>query len=233
MVHTQPHSFWVFLYVCFNDLCDIFYLTPESHAEAANTSVADPVKPRVSAKKKRSSRHVPAMLPVSAADDNTVPEPPTARGMRVRKRADVVRTDNDQAAALRRTPLEWLQWGKASLRYESKGWLVDELLHYSIIEDSGVAIWKRVISDYRHVLGVIEGIKIVQGTAFKDLREHVGIPDPLKGGLFVSARESSQARIPQNEWTIPYLLHAYDVKRTTFQRRLLADIQGPLGRQSR
>ena len=118
-----------FLYVCFNYLCDVFYLNPEAHAEAANTSVADPVKPRVSAKKKRSSRHVPAMLPVSAADDNTVPEPPTARGMRVRKRADVVRTDNDQAAALRRTPLEWLQWGKASLRYESKGWLVDELLH--------------------------------------------------------------------------------------------------------
>ncbi len=217
----------------FNYLCDIFYLNPEAHAEAANTSVADPVKPRVSAKKKRSSRHVPAMLPVSVSDDNSVPDPPTARGMRVRKRADVIRTDNDQAAALRRMPLEWLQWGKASFRYESKGWLVDELLHYSIIEDSDVGIWKRVISDYRHVSGVIEGMRLVQGTAFKDPCDHVGIPDPLKGGLFVSASGSSQARIPRNEWTIPYLLDAYNVKRTTFQRRLLADIQGPLGRAIR
>ncbi len=149
-------------------LCDIFYLPPESDAEAANKSDADAVKQRVSAKKKRSSRHVPAMLPVSAAGDNSVQDPPTARGMRVRKRTVVVRTDNDQAAALRRTPLQWLQWGKASLRTESKGWLVDELLHYSIVEDSDVGIWKRVISDYRHVLGVIEGIKIVQGTAFQD-----------------------------------------------------------------
>jgi hypothetical protein len=150
--------------------------------------------------------------------------------MRVSKCAVVVRTDNDRSAAVRRTPLEWLQWGKASLRHESKGWLVDELLHSSIIEDSDVRIWKRVISDYRHVLVVIEGMKLVQGTAFKDPRDHVGISDPLKGGLFVSASGSSQARIPRNEWTIPYLLYAYEVKRTTFQRRLLADIQGPLGR---
>jgi hypothetical protein len=94
----------------------------------------------------------------------------TAREMRVSKRAVDVRTENDRSAALRRTPLEWLKWGKASLRYESKGWLVDELLHYSFIEDSDVGIWKRVISDYRHVLGVIEGMKLVQGTAFQDPR---------------------------------------------------------------
>jgi hypothetical protein len=71
-------------------------------------------------------------------------------------------------------------------------------------------------------------MKIAQGTAFHDPREHIGIPDPpLKGGLFVSARESSQPRMPQNEWTIPYLLYAYEVKLTTFQRRLHADNQGP------
>jgi hypothetical protein len=145
----------------------------------------------------------------------------------VTKCATIVRTDNEQAAALKRTPMEWLQWGKSSLRYETEGWLKEELLHFSLIEDSDVGIWRRVISDYKHILDIIAGKQLALGTDFHDPRDHIGIPDPLHGGQFVSARKSSQRRVSQNEWTIPYFLYAYDVKRTKFQRRLLADNQGP------
>jgi hypothetical protein len=123
--------------------------------------------------------------------------------------------------------MDWLQWGKASLRYGIEGWLVDELLHYSVIEDSNVSIWRRVISDYQHVVALIAEKQLALGNDFRDPRDHIGIPDPMQGGLFATARTSSQQRIPQNEWTIPYLLYAYAVKRTTFQRRLLAANQGP------
>jgi hypothetical protein len=35
----------------------------------------------------------------------------------------------------------------------------------------------------------------------------------------VSAKSASQIDVPKNMWTIPYLLHAYDVKRSNFQNK--------------
>jgi hypothetical protein len=67
--------------------------------------------------------------------------------------------------------MEWLQWAKASLQYYSKGLLLEELLHYSLVENSYVSIWKRVIGDYKHQVGVIEGMKIAMEKDFKDPRE--------------------------------------------------------------
>jgi hypothetical protein len=58
------------------------------------------------------------------------------------------------------------------------------------------------------------------GNDFKDPRNAVK-NDSDRGGLYVSQRTSEQTGIPQNVYTILYLLFAYNVKRnTTFQRRL-------------
>ncbi len=57
------------------------------------------------------------------------------------------------------------------------------------------------------------------GVRFKDPRNEV-MNDRDRGGVFVSQKTTEQNGIPQNFLTIRYLLFAYDVKRTTFQRRL-------------
>ena len=68
-------------------------------------------------------------------------------------------------------------------------------------------------------------MKVDMGSAFKDPRNEV-YNDRGKGGVFVSQNSAAQQGIPQNPFTIPYLLFAYDVKRTTFQRRLKGDKLG-------
>ncbi len=82
-----------------------------------------------------------------------------------------------------------------------------------------MAIRHRVLNDYKHVIGIIEGMHIVLHADFKDSRDHTGVPHPEQGGMFQSQRSSAEREIPHNEYTIPFLLYAYDVKRTTFQRR--------------
>jgi hypothetical protein len=119
--------------------------------------------------------------------------------------------------------MEWLQWGKSSSQHQIKGWLCAELLK---LENTHASIWNRIISDYKQQVGVIEGMKLVMGNSFKDSRGHTGVPHPMHGRLFVSPSKSSDVQIPQNEFTIPYLLFAYDVRRTTFQRHLLLDKSG-------
>ena len=42
----------------------------------------------------------------------------------------------------------------------------------------------------------------------------------------MSVKKDSQRDIPKNMWTIPYLLHAYDVKRSNFQNKRSDDKQG-------
>jgi hypothetical protein len=42
----------------------------------------------------------------------------------------------------------------------------------------------------------------------------------------VSKKKESQLDIPKNFWTIPYLLHAYDVKRSNFHNKRRADKNG-------
>ena len=67
-------------------------------------------------------------------------------------------------------------------------------------------------------------MKVDMGAAFKDPRNEV-CNAPGKG-VFVSQKSASQKGVPQNPLTIPFLLFAYDVKRTTFQRRLQGDKLG-------
>jgi hypothetical protein len=63
-----------------------------------------------------------------------------------------------------------------------------------------------------------------QGAKFKDPREYKGIAGC--DGKFVSEKNESQRDIPKNMWTIPYLLHAYDVKRSNIQNKRRADQKG-------
>ena len=145
----------------------------------------------------------------------------SASGLRKRKVKEV---QLPEAVIPQKTAMEWLQWGKESRRHETAGWLKSALIHYNLLEDNPFAMWKRVIADYKTVNAIIEGMKLALGNGFVDPRDHKGKQG--EGGVFVSTKSKSQAHIPKNEYTIPYLLHAYDVKRTSFQRRVKADKMG-------
>ncbi len=92
------------------------------------------------------------------------------------------------------------------------------------MEANDEGLWKRVISDYKCQLSAIEGMRLVLGTKFTDPREYKGKAG--NDGKFVSEKKESQRDIPKNIWTIPYLLHAYDVKRSNFQNKRRNNIKG-------
>jgi hypothetical protein len=123
-----------------------------------------------------------------------------------------------------RSNLEWLDFGLKSRTHEKRGWLRDKLLEYDLMEATDEALWKRVLSDYKCQLAGIEGMRLALGTKFKDPRETKGHNGEF--GKFVSQKKESQLEIPKNMWTIPYLLHAYGVKRSNFQNKRKADKKG-------
>jgi hypothetical protein len=67
-------------------------------------------------------------------------------------------------------------------------------------------------------------MRLALGTKFTDPREYKG--NASYDGKFVSEKKESQRKIPKNMWTIPYLLHAYDVKRSNFQNKRRDDKKG-------
>ena len=123
-----------------------------------------------------------------------------------------------------RSPLEWLEYGLKSRTHEKRGWLKEKLLEYKLMEASNEALWKRVISDYKCQLSGIEGMRLALGKNFVDPREYKGIAG--EKGIFVSGKKDSQIGVPKNMWTIPFLLHAYDLKRSNFQNKRRADKKG-------
>ncbi len=82
------------------------------------------------------------------------------------------------------------------------------------------ALWSRVISDYRFQQACLEGMKEVLGADFVDPREYKGTRGKESGGRYVSKKGVRQKGVPQNVYTIPYLMWAYDVNKCTFKRRL-------------
>jgi hypothetical protein len=116
-----------------------------------------------------------------------------------------------------KTPLQWLESGLKSRSHEKRGWLKDKLLTLGLMEATDEALWQRVMSDYKCQLSAIEGTRLALGTSFNDPRDHKG--NQGEGGKFVSLKKDTQADVPKNMWTIPYLLYAYDVKRSNFQTR--------------
>ena len=123
-----------------------------------------------------------------------------------------------------RSPLQWLEYGLKSRTHEKPGWLKEKLLHYNLMEATSEAMWQRILSDYKCQLSAIEGMRLGMGDSFIDPREHKG--NQGGGGKFVSVKKDSQVGIPKNMWTIPYLLHAYDVKRSNFQKKRKSDKDG-------
>jgi hypothetical protein len=92
------------------------------------------------------------------------------------------------------------------------------------MEATDEALRKQVLSDYKCQLAGIEGRWLALGANFKDPRETKGHNDEFE--KFVSLKKDSQLEIPKNIWTIPYLLHAYGVKRSKFQNKRKADKKG-------
>jgi hypothetical protein len=123
-----------------------------------------------------------------------------------------------------RTPIEWLQWGLKSRTHEKRGWLKDKLLKAGLLEPTNEALWKRIISDYKCQMSALEGMKLAMGAKFEDPREYKGVPG--EAGKFVSLKKDSQQDVPKNMWTIPFLIYAYDVKRSNFQNKRRADKKG-------
>ena len=123
-----------------------------------------------------------------------------------------------------RSPLEWLKYGLASRTHEKRGWLREKLLNHNLLEPNVESLWKRVLSDYKCQLSAIEGMRLALGDAFVDPREHKGTNGDF--GKYVSQKSAHQLDVPKNMWTIPYLLHAYDVKRSNFQNKRKQDQMG-------
>jgi hypothetical protein len=120
-----------------------------------------------------------------------------------------------------RSSIEWLEFGLKLRTHEKRGWLKDKLLEYNLMEANDEALWKRVLSDYKCQLAAIEGMRLALGPKFTDPRETKGHNGEF--GKFVSQKKESQQDIPKNMWTIPYLLYAFDLKRSNFQNKRKAD----------
>ena len=73
-------------------------------------------------------------------------------------------------------------------------------------------------------MSAIEGMRLALGPKFVDPREYKGVAG-IKG-KFVSEKKDSQLGVPKNMWTIPFLLYAYDVKRSNFQNKRRDDKKG-------
>ena len=77
------------------------------------------------------------------------------------------------------------------------------------------ALWSRIMGDYQCQIVAIEAMQSAIGADFKDPRlvsEHGVGKDKLSGRY----KNNNKAGVPKGIFTIPYLLHAYDVKRSTF-----------------
>ncbi len=58
------------------------------------------------------------------------------------------------------------------------------------------------------------------------IHENIRVGYTGEFGKFVTKKKESQLEIPKNMWTIPYLLHAYGVKRSNFENKRKADKKG-------
>jgi hypothetical protein len=102
-----------------------------------------------------------------------------------------------------KTSLQWLESGLKSCCHEKRGWLKDKLLKRGLMEATDEALWQKVMSDYKCQ---IEGMRLALGSTFNDPRDHKG--NQGEGGKSVTLKKDSQADVPKNMWTIPYLLYA-------------------------
>jgi hypothetical protein len=143
------------------------------------------------------------------------------RGKRAVSQVEVDEVESRTYTPPNKTPLERLKSGLSSRTQEKRR---DKLLQHNLIEGNAESLWKRVMSDYKCQLTAIEGMQFMMGSEFKDPRKTRGVQG--SGGKFVSLKKDSQLNIPKNTWTIPYLLHADDVKRSSFIDKVAMDKKG-------
>ena len=149
-----------------------------------------------------------------------VPMPFKARGVTLRPRSEPAPPAVVVKYIVQRSPLEWLMLGLKTRKHEKKGWLRQLLIENNELHPTDEElVWKRVISDFKCQEAYREGLKSVLGSDYKDPRDYVGIIGKKSGGKFVSQKSPSQEGVPKNVHSLGYLLHAYDVSKTTFFRR--------------
>ena len=123
----------------------------------------------------------------------------------------------------------WLKYGLESRRHERKGWLKAALQSRSLLGTADKDVWVRVLSDYKSQLAHVEGMEEFANAnkiEFEDPRRSKNMGDRCDEGKWKSAKAASQANVPKNPLTIPYLLYAYGVPRSSFKRRVAADRKG-------
>ena len=137
-----------------------------------------------------------------------------SRTLRTRSKVDETTSASNESetAGAKKTPLEWLKYGLDTRRHEKKGWLKHALIQAGELKEDKRMLWDHVMTAYQCQLACIEGMRAVSGSEFVDPRQHRGQQGHASGGKFVSRKTASQVGIPKNHLTIPYLLHAYEVK---------------------
>jgi hypothetical protein len=111
----------------------------------------------------------------------------------------------------------WLKYGLKTRRHETRGWLKKLLITHKLLEAGTAAVRSRVMADYQCQLVAIEMMKFIQGDKYKDPRlvsEH-GVFHGKHDGRF----HTKKAGVPTGVFTIPYLIHAYDVSESSFKRK--------------
>ena len=102
-------------------------------------------------------------------------------------------------------------------RNEKCGWLKALLTTHNLLPPGKDALWCRIMGDYQCQIVAIEAMQSAIGADFKDPRlvsEH-SVGKDKRSGRF---KNNNKAGVPKGIFTIPYLLHAYDVSRSTFRR---------------
>jgi hypothetical protein len=149
-----------------------------------------------------------------------VPMPFKASGVNLRPRSAAATPTVVVKCIVQRSPLEWLMLGLKTRKHEKKGWLRQLLIDNNELHPTDEElVWKRVISDFKCQEAYREGLKSVLGSDYKDPREYTCIIGKNSGGKFVSIKTPTQQGVPKNVHSLGYLLHAYNVSKTTFFRR--------------
>ncbi len=109
-------------------------------------------------------------------------------------------------------PIAALKAGLQTVRHHKPGWLKDDLIAASKLEESKSAIHAKIWADYNAQLIHIRAQQDIMGPDFNPLRI---VPVRNDEGQFAFTKTVD---VPKNYLSLTYLLHAYDVNASTFKR---------------
>jgi hypothetical protein len=100
-------------------------------------------------------------------------------------------------------------------RHVTRGWLKVFLTKHNFLKEGNEALLARVMSDYQCL--AIEVMKSIQASDFKDPRL---VSQPAHCFQCETRREIPKKKtgVPTGVYTMPYLLHAFDVSESSFKR---------------